>query len=362
MSRDIFSDDGSNITAEACAWIPQLETGKLTAADQEAFREWINRSPRHAAEIRYQAEMSKELNVLAGMAQPIDAAADHHSAAVSRKKPRSSFGFIPAAFAISIAALMFFAATAIYRPVNSSVETALYRTAIGEYREFVLSDGSVVKLNTDSQIEVTFDKDNRRVRLLNGEVFFDVTSNAKRPFWVYTQDQHIRVVGTAFLVSLLDKNFELMVTEGRVELASNSPPANLQQQQQIVTRDSEDQPKLDQLSTEPIALVAGQSIHVSVSKQTTPVQTLSEIEQRRELSWQEGLHEFSDDSLLDVVRELSRYNRMKIEITDPELQELKFGGVFRIGETQLLFDALEAAYGVEVVYLDDNSVHLSRLK
>ncbi|MBL8264977.1 DUF4880 domain-containing protein, partial [Steroidobacter sp.] len=55
------------ITSEACAWIAQLETGALTEQDVSALREWVKRSPRHAAEMRHLAQLAEDVNLLAGM-------------------------------------------------------------------------------------------------------------------------------------------------------------------------------------------------------------------------------------------------------------------------------------------------------
>ncbi len=254
---------------------------------------------------------------------------------------------------------MIFAFVLMFSQSNGLVEATVYTTSIGEYREFTLSDGSIIELNTDSQVEVSYDKNNRRVRLLSGEAFFDVMPNVDRPFWVYAGDKYVRVVGTAFMVSLLDENFELLVTEGKVELMSNtSSVVSLQQSESVNALESIDS---EQLSNKPISLIAGQSISIADMEQTAPVQTLSERDQRRELSWQEGLHDFSDNSLEEVINQVARYNQIKIEITDPELRELRFGGVFRIGDTEPLFDALVSAYGVQVSYVDDNHVILSML-
>ena len=354
MGEDVFSTDASNITLEACAWIAQLETGELSAADQDAFREWIARSPQHASEIKQQAHMSCELNVLSGMAQSINKASAEHRGTVQRGKPRNTFAFGKAIAALFVAA---FALILFMDRTNTSIETTFYATELGQHEKITLTDGSVVQLNTDSQIEVLFENNNRRVRLLRGEAFFDVTPNAERPFWVYANDQYVRVVGTAFLVSLLDTDFNLLVTEGRVELARTPSLTNLQ-----IPTDSQssiDQNTDGQLSTEPIALKAGQSIRVSGARQTIAVQAVSEREQLRELSWQEGLHDFSNARLEDVVKELSRYSSMKIEITDPELRDLRFGGVFRIGDIQPLFDALQTAYGINVSNFDSDTVRLS---
>ncbi len=53
---------------------------------------------------------------------------------------------------------------------------------------------------------------------------------------------------------------------------------------------------------------------------------------------------------------------MKIEIEDPELQELKFGGLFRTNELQALFDALEMTFDIEIEKLSEQHVKLSRKK
>lgn len=353
MNRDMFSSDESNIAAEASSWIAQLETGKLTAADEVAFREWIGRSPRHAIELRYLANMSKELDRFSDIAYDAELAENLRRARVPEKRSRSILSF-EAMVGGSVAAAVILAFVFVFGQINTQIDTTIYSTAVGEHREFKLPDGSTIELNTDSQIEVSYDRYNRKVRLLSGEAFFDVVPNADRPFWVYADDKNVRVVGTAFMVSLLDSNFELLVTEGRVELASSR--SSTVSQVPSNTIDS-----LDQQSLESTALVAGQSISISDADYFSPVQTLSERDQRRELSWQEGLHDFSETSLEEVINQVTRYSQIRIEIIDPELRELKFGGVFRIGDTEPLFDALASAYGVQVRYLDDNSVTLSIL-
>ena len=45
MKEDRLVNHTSDVTAEACAWIAQLETGDMTRADIDAFREWMHRSP-----------------------------------------------------------------------------------------------------------------------------------------------------------------------------------------------------------------------------------------------------------------------------------------------------------------------------
>jgi len=89
MSTSQHSRQAPDITAEACAWIAQLETGDLTPADVDAFREWMHRSPRHVAEIQRLARLSADLNILTALAQPLREAAAHYEPFVERPSGRS---------------------------------------------------------------------------------------------------------------------------------------------------------------------------------------------------------------------------------------------------------------------------------
>ena len=67
--KDALSPDAPDLVSEATSWLAQLETGKLSKEDLAAFREWVQRSPRHYLEIRRLAELSREVNVLAGRSE-----------------------------------------------------------------------------------------------------------------------------------------------------------------------------------------------------------------------------------------------------------------------------------------------------
>jgi transmembrane sensor len=88
------------------------------------------------------------------------------------------------------------------------------------------------------------------------------------------------------------------------------------------------------------------------------VENISQRELSRELAWRSGLLDFENAPLGEVVQEMQRYTRLKIDITEDGLGDLKFGGVFRAGETEAFFDALELSFGVEVVRLSDDRVLL----
>lgn len=92
---------------------------------------------------------------------------------------------------------------------------------IGRKSTITLPDGSKVKLNSDSKIRYPkgFGKTNREVTL-EGEAFFEVKKDAKRPFIVRTGDVSTIVLGTSFNVNAYAQSdqVEVAVLTGKVEV------------------------------------------------------------------------------------------------------------------------------------------------
>ena len=100
----------------------------------------------------------------------------------------------------------------------------------GERLTATLPDGSMVELNSGARLSFArnFGGDTRTVRL-TGEAFFDVASDAQKPFIVKTFNADVAVLGTRFNVRAWpnDPTRETMVVleEGRVRLAAAKAPA-----------------------------------------------------------------------------------------------------------------------------------------
>lgn len=97
----------------------------------------------------------------------------------------------------------------------------------GQRIYMTLQDGTEAWLSPRSVIKIPseFSKDERSIEL-DGEGFFSVTKDAKRPFIVKTKDYNIKVLGTRFNVFAYTKSkrFETNLVEGRVEVINNSRP------------------------------------------------------------------------------------------------------------------------------------------
>jgi transmembrane sensor len=354
MTRpEALSPDAPDLTSEAAAWLAQLETGRLSSRDLAAFREWIQRSPRHYAEIHRLAELSREVNILAGMAEPLKAAAQRRRAMRRRWSfPVLGWGSLGLA---ATCALAFALLAGMPDPSPAVPEPVFLVTPVGETREVALEDGSTVKLNTDSRMEVAFIKGRRNIYLEKGEAFFNVAHDAGRPFTVYAGDRSVTAVGTAFSVRWTDRELVVTVSEGKVAYGEAAArPASSQ---------GSDERKVMPASSVPVSsprtmLGPGHRLEVSPLNRAELVERLPENVLSRELAWRSGFLDFQDAPLSEVVNEMQRYTAQEIVIADPELADLRFGGVFRIGQTDAFFEALELSFGVNVEQTDDNKLIL----
>jgi transmembrane sensor len=96
-----------------------------------------------------------------------------------------------------------------------------YMTATAELRDVVLEDGSRVSLDAGSAVAVDYSKARRTVSLLAGQVFFEVTPSADRPFIVTAGPVAVTVTGTAFAVGTSESGVDVAVQSGTVMVTRN---------------------------------------------------------------------------------------------------------------------------------------------
>ena len=76
------------------------------------------------------------------------------------------------------------------------------------------------------------------------------------------------------------------------------------------------------------------------------------------LSWRQGVLVFKNESLQQVVAEVSRYVDLKIVIPERKSRELKVGGIFKVGDTESMFEALREGFNIHAEYVSDELVYL----
>ena len=108
-----------------------------------------------------------------------------------------------------------------FAPGKGQPPHEVFSTQQGERALVRLSDGTEVRLNTETRlvVPIPFRAEWREVHL-EGEAFFDVAADSLRPFVVRAGGARVEVLGTAFNVQtrLREDAVEVVVAEGRVAL------------------------------------------------------------------------------------------------------------------------------------------------
>src|SRR6188768_3559729 len=213
----ISHQDDEAIEANAAVWLSLRDRG-MSEAETAEFMRWLQQDARHATVF---AELDQ---VWQTFDQLEDAApAGGTTTATIRLAPRARSarrGWLAAVLATAAAVTVGF--LALTQPFGRSAATPL-----GGLQTMNLPDGSVLKLNTDSAVEVRFTATERRVELVRGEVFFTVAKNPRRPFVVHAGQVAVRAVGTAFDVRMRPQAIEVLVSEGKVQVNDTVSGASL---------------------------------------------------------------------------------------------------------------------------------------
>lgn len=353
-----FPNERAKIIKEACEWLARMDGHDLTDEEKDELNQWFKKSDKH----------KQELERLAQIWDNIEQAGINNVPMI--RQENSPEGDIPEAFSkktsigkirifLSIAASIFIIVSAglliHLHPLSQFKSTnGKYVTNIGEQQTVRLSDGSEIKLNTDTLVEVNYFDGNRNIHLYRGEAHFDVAHDPDKPFTVKARKGDVRALGTVFSVRVKDNRVNVIVEEGKVRIRAN----------ETYTQPSYDTLAIpeDTLKSEEknIVVVANAGRNVVFGEQEIESIIQEEKEEiERKVSWRQGMLAFDDEPLSDVIDEVSRYTSNQIIIADPEIRSLRVGGYYPIGKIQVVFDALELNLGLNVRQVDERTFYIS---
>ena len=358
------------IEEEAGAWLIKMDgDDPLTAEERVRLNEWLSRSPVHEEELANQARLWGKLNVLTELSVPLGSAA-------VKDKDQSPTGRIlslgwtswPAAAIAAVMTVIMIGAIFLMQPQPYLQSNGLYATAVGQQQTTTLADGSVLTLNTNTQLRVDYGEEFRIVRMLQGEAHFEIAKNADTPFRVYVDEGFIEAIGTAFSIRLESDRADLIVTEGAVAVTPLLGDAPLLDAAPQSLAETERTTYVEEAQN---VVTAGQSAAVkrrdsfNAGENTQPLSKIVDVDAReiaRKLSWREGYLTFSGEPLGDAVNEISRYTTLSIEIADPTLETIRIGGRFPVDETDGMLNALETNFGLRVTRVGAGRILLSAVE
>jgi ferric-dicitrate binding protein FerR (iron transport regulator) len=212
---------------------------------------------------------------------------------------------------------------------------------LGSKSRIILPDGSVVVLNSGSNLEYStsdFTSGSRSV-FLTGEGFFNISKDSSRPFYAITPGIKVKVLGTTFNIKAYpDENIEeATVVTGEVEIYISSDktekgrPIVLKPNQKAVFVKSEN----DFLTNDTIST---SSVFKPVTLRAVNLQPSSKIEQT--VSWKEDKLIFDNEPFSNLVIKIERWYNVKIEVSYQELNSARFTGKFDKETLEQVLNAL----------------------
>jgi transmembrane sensor len=348
MKNIIAFPSTRRLREEASYWLVSLDEG-LTPAEKVEIEKWLRADPAHARALVEQARVWDELGSLSELAgiYPLE---NYRTAAPRRLRNVA----VAASLAIAMLASVWIAGST-FREVeptaNLPVETQPtreYQTAVGEQLSARLPDGSVVSINTDTELAIRFSPTERLVHLRRGEALFDVAHDAERPFRVAAGERLFEALGTVFNVQRDPRGeLHLVVTEGRVRIQRTAPEDT-----------GISGPSANALpASENVTILAGHSVSIADTKQE--VRALSAVDIEARLSWKRGMLVFRGEPLAEVLHEVERYTAMRFVLKDAAVAAVPVGGYFRTGDVEGVLLALRETFGIETRQITATQIELS---
>lgn len=163
-------------------------------------------------------------------------------------------------------------------------------TPKGKRTQLILSDGSVVWLNSGTRVVYPkcFEKDKREI-YVDGEIYIEVSPDKKRPFFVKTRRLNVSVLGTKFNVTSYSEDDveQVVLVSGSVSVESGTH----NERNRIL------------LSPSQMYQQKGKSALVKY------------VDVQNYISWVNGIYTFKDVSIVQLLTYLKEYYGVDIEYT-----------------------------------------------
>ena len=300
--------DNEELFDQASEWLVKLRSPSVTAAEKMAFSSWLNESKAHEQaydEVKDLWDNLEAVNYIPELEAEVDEL-------LNETKSRSMHWYgIAAAMLLAFMVSMFVTFSS-----DKSVFEAQYVSVVGEQKQYTLPDGSVVHLNTDTVVSVTYSDSTRLLVLEQGEAYFDVAKNPNRPFVVDVGIGSVEAVGTAFNIVRGDADVMVTVTEGIVKVA-------------------EKETRLRPIPT-------SQHVHAdhSVALDYYGINKRPDLTTEQAMAWQQQLLIADSLPLGEILEQLDRYSNEQYRLDSSELYDIRVSGTYNTAEPEAMVDAL----------------------
>lgn len=198
----------------------------------------------------------------------------------------------------------------------------------GENARLFFQDGTEVFLNADTRIRYP-DRFGIRQRevYLDGEAYFNVSANSKRPFIVNAQNTSVKVTGTSFNVNAYSESetIEIVLDEGKTAFSVGEYSYSMSPGQQIEYNKS------------------------------TGITSLYNLSKSSNLSlWRKNMIYFNDTPLAEVLKVLERKYDVRFHIQSPNALNFSYTLITKNNNIDSVLLELQKIAPVRFDYSDDN--------
>lgn len=378
-----------DIELQASMWFSRLRSDNYSKKDFEAYIAWMNESDINKQAYQEVVELWSTMEKFAEKPEiqqfrhqalgefytdrsPVDEAELSRLDTASLPHMGSVNRLFPNWVSFAIAASILLAVVGMNISTGDIWNDSIYKTEVGEQKSVELTDGSTLVLDTQTEVQVQFSHNERKVYLHRGQAHFEVYTDKSRPFIVEAGNGLVEALGTAFVIKKQTDQIFVTLIEGNVavshedRLSLDSRKGELNTQvsfSAVVDEQNETAFKPDALQSKTqralrpssqgiehgpdkntVYLEAGQQVSYTIST----ISQVSAVDLEKATSWQKGRLIFEGNTMMDVVKELNRYSKSQIIIADERLKNIKITGVFKTGDNQRVVQALKAYFSMRV--------------
>jgi len=289
-----MQQESAFIEKQAYDWLVKLETGKMAVGDEDRFVDWLSEDEKHAQAF-HQVEKAWQLMHQVGAGE---ITSNERPAPAKKNKLLRLVMPIAATVLLTLSSL-FWGQTAFDATFSD------YYTATGKRQQVTLPDGTLLTLNTDSAVDIQYTNDVRTIILKRGEVYVDVAPDKARPLTVDAGLLKVTALGTEFMVNKHNKaKPSVTVTEHsvKVENANNSADS----------------------------MVVNTGQKATILSERNVISLTDELNTEHEKSWLKGKYVFTNQTVEQVISELSRYHAGTIIIRNEEIKQMTISGVLNL--------------------------------
>lgn len=294
---------------EARRWIARMASAEMSASELAAFKTWRAADPAHNRAFEEQRAIWR-----AAGESPLLAYGPNRTRTSSRRHWRwspSRQGLrVPRPLAASSVAAALIGAL-VFGPDIAVMVRADHRTSIA-VESVNLPDGSRAMLDAGSAIAISYTDGERRVELLCGDAWFEVSHGDSRPFRVAALGGMTQDVGTAFEVRRTDDAVSVAVTQGAVEVHAREDSDGLLLRAAQRARYGKGGPA--------IRLDAADSANIA--------------------SWRRGEILLAKATVGDAIARIKRYRSAPVIVMGEPTDARRISGVFRVDRPDEAIDAV----------------------